>query len=94
MEFTIYLSKLPRESLFSTYIAYGDFKYLTRRTASDDVLRDKAFTLLKIRTMMCIKGVLLQWSINCFDKKTSVWAIKNKIMSNKELAEELHKLNS
>ena len=67
MEFTIYLSKLPRESLFSTYIAYGDFKDLTRRTASGDVLRDKAFTFLKIRTMMCIKGVLLQGSINCFD---------------------------
>ena len=27
-----------------------------------------------------------------FDKKASVWAIKNEIMSNKELAEELHKL--
>ena len=27
----------------------------------------------------------------CFDKKTSGGAIKNKNMSNKELAEELHK---
>ena len=28
----------------------------------------------------------------CFDKRTSVGAIKNEIKSNKELAEELHKL--
>ena len=26
-------------------MAYGDFKYLSRRTASDTVLRDKAFNI-------------------------------------------------
>ena len=34
---------------------------------------------------------LLQWSINFYIKKTSGGTIKNKIISNKELAEELQK---
>ena len=28
-------------------MAYGDFKYLARRTASDKILRDKAFYIAK-----------------------------------------------
>ena len=28
-------------------MVYGDFKYLTRRTASDKILRDKAFNIAK-----------------------------------------------
>ena len=28
-------------------MAYGDFKDLTRRTASDEILRDKAFNITK-----------------------------------------------
>ena len=28
-------------------MAYGDFKYLARRTASDNVLRDRAFNIAK-----------------------------------------------
>ena len=28
-------------------MAYGDFKYLTRRTASDKILCDKAFNIAK-----------------------------------------------
>ena len=28
-------------------MAYGDFKELTRRTASDKILRDKAFNIAK-----------------------------------------------
>ena len=40
-------------------MAYGDFRYLSRRTASDKVLRDKAFNIAKFRNMMDIKEVLL-----------------------------------
>ena len=40
--------------------------------------------------MMDIEGVLLQ-SYNFFDKKTEGGTVKNEIISNKELAEELHK---
>ena len=54
-------------------MTYGDFKDLTRRIASDKILRDKAFNIAKnpkydeyyILTSM----VLLQWSINFFIKK-------------------------
>ena len=40
-------------------MAYGDFKNLGRRTASDNVLRDKAFKLLKILNMTISKGACL-----------------------------------
>ena len=32
---------------FQHDMAYGDFKDLTRRTASDKILRDKAFNIAK-----------------------------------------------
>ena len=40
---------------------------------------------------MSIKGVLLQWFISFLIKKYSDGEIKNKIISNKELSEELQK---
>ena len=73
-------------------MAYGDFKDLTRRTASDKILRDKAFNIAKIWNMMDIKVDLLQWSKTFLIKKTSGSGIKNENISNKELAEKLHKL--
>ena len=45
-------------------MAYGDFKDLERRTASDKVLRDKVFNNVKILNMMDIKEDLLLWFIN------------------------------
>ena len=41
--------------------------------------------------MMDINVELLQWLINVLIKKTSGETVKNEIISNKELAEELHK---
>ena len=41
--------------------------------------------------MMDVNVDLLQWYINFFDKQTSCSGIKDENMSNKELAEELHK---
>ena len=41
-------------------MAYGDFKDLTRRTASNKMLRDKAFNILRIQNMMDIDVDLLQ----------------------------------
>ena len=40
---------------------------------------------------MDINMKLLQWSIYCFDKKSSGSGIKNENISSKELAEEVHK---
>ena len=43
---SIYQNELDR-ACFQHYMAYGDFKDLTRRTASDKILRDKAFNITK-----------------------------------------------
>ena len=46
-------------------MAYRDFKDLPRRTASDKVLRDKAFNIAKNpKNMMDIKEFLIRWFIN------------------------------
>ena len=42
-------------------MAHGDCKDLTRRTASDKILRDKALDIAKILSMMDIKEDWLQW---------------------------------
>ena len=54
----IYKNELGK-SCFQHDMAYGDFKNLARRTASDKVLRDKAFNVAKIQSMMNIKVVFL-----------------------------------
>ena len=41
-------------------MAYGDFKYLTRGTASDKILCNKPFNFAKNQNMMDIKQALLQ----------------------------------
>ena len=69
-------------------MAYRDLKDLTRKTASDKLLRDKAFNIANIRNMMDIKEVLLQWIVNSLIKNLRVEQLQTKI---KELAEELHK---
>ena len=57
----VYQNELDK-ACFEHDAACGDFKDLTR--ASDKILCNKAFILLKIRNMMDNKGVLLQWFIN------------------------------
>ena len=42
----IYKNELEK-ACFEHEIAYGDFKDISRRTASDKVLRDKAFNIAK-----------------------------------------------
>ena len=61
---------------------HGNFKDLTRTTASDKILSDKAFNIGKNWKYEVYK---------CFDKKTSVGAIKKKITSTEKLAGEIHK---
>ena len=72
-------------------MGYGDFKDLNRRTAADKVLRDKAFDIAKNRKYDGYQGGLASMVYNFFVKKTSGGTVKNKIISNKELADELHK---
>ena len=53
-------------------MAYGDFKYLTRRTSSDKILRDKAFNVAKNSKYYGYQEVLLQWFLNVFTK--NIWS--------------------
>ena len=50
-------------------MAYGNFKDLTRRTASEKILRDKAFDIAENPKLMDINVDLLQGSINFLIKK-------------------------
>ena len=72
-------------------MACGDFKDLTGRTATDKVLRDKSSIVAKNPKYDGYQRGLASIVYNFFDKKTSGGTIKNEIISNKELAEELHK---
>ena len=73
-------------------MAYEDFiKDLPRRAAAGKVLLDKAFNIAKNPRYDEYQRELASMVYKFFDKKTSGGAVENKIMQNKELAEELHK---
>ena len=72
-------------------MAYVDFKYFTRRTASDKVLRYKAFNIAKNRKYEWYQHGLAWMVYKSFDKKASGGAIKNQHMSNEELAKKFRK---
>ena len=72
-------------------MAYGDFKNLIRRMISDKILLDKAFSITKnLKYDRYLHGVA-SMVYRFFDKKTSSGVIENENMSNKKLAEEIHK---
>ena len=83
---TIYLSKWTRWSLFSTWHDYGDCKDLTRKTASDKILYDKAFNFDKNPKYDGYQRGLAWVAYNFFDRKTSCSDIKNENISNKKLS--------
>ena len=69
-------------------MAYGDFKDLTWGTACDKILRHKAFNIAKNP-----KSNGHQWSLSSMVIILLIKSsgIKNEIIFNKALAEELHK---
>ena len=74
-------------------MAYGDFKDLTRRTASDKILRDKAFNIAKNPKYDGYQRGLASMVYKFFDKKSAGRGV-NMQANNKrplDLAEELHK---
>ena len=72
-------------------MAYVDFKDLVRRTASDKILCDKVFNIAKSPKYDAYQCGLASMVYKFFDKKTSGGTVKKKNISNKKLAEELHK---
>ena len=71
-------------------MAYGDFKYLARRTASDNVLRDKAFNIAKNPKNDGYQRGLASMVCKFFDKRSAGSSV-NTHTNNGKLAEELHK---
>ena len=71
--------------------AYGGFKDLNRTAAADKVLRDKAFIIAKNIKPDGYQRGLASMIYKCFGKKVSGGRVKNEIISNRELTEELHK---
>ena len=80
-------------------MAYGGFKDLNRRIVANKVLLDNAFNMARnLKYDGYQRGVasmvyrfLDKISASLADKSASGRGIKNESMSNKELAEELHK---
>ena len=71
-------------------MAYGDFKYLPRRTAADKVLRNKAFNIAKNPKYDGYQRGLASMVYEFFDKKSASSCIKF-MPQNAQLAEELQK---
>ena len=76
-------------------MAYGDFKDLARRTASDQVLKDKAFNIAKNPKYDRYQRGVVAMAYKFFDKKSAGSGVNmhaNKSAFNKgKLAKELHK---
>ena len=66
----IYKNELDK-ACFQHDMAYGDFKDLKRRTASDKILRDKAFNIAKNPKYDGYQRGLASIVYNFFDKKST-----------------------
>ena len=85
----IYKNELDKPC-FQHDMAYGDFKDIKRRTASDKILRDKAFNIAKNPKYDRYQRGVTPMVYKFFDKKSEGSVIVSK--ENMQLAEELHKL--
>ena len=87
----IYKNELDK-ACFQYDMAYGDFKDLARRTASDKVWRDKAFNAAKNRKCDGYQRGLASMVYKFCDKKSKGSDVaNNEVKENLQLAKELHK---
>ena len=68
----IYQNELGK-ACFQHDMGFGDFKYLTRRTASDKILPDKAFNIAKKPKYDGYQRGLCSMVYIFFDKKNFKW---------------------
>ena len=66
----IYQNKLDKD-YFQQDMAYGDFQDSARRTASDKILRGKAFNVAKSPKYNRYQRILASMVYRFFDKKTA-----------------------
>ena len=86
----IYKNELDK-ACFQHDMAYGDFKDLPIRTASDKILRDKAFNIAKNPKYEGYQRGLASMIYKFFDKKYTGRGVNIPLEFNEQLAEELHK---
>ena len=79
------------KACFQHDMVYGDFKDLSRRTASDKVLRDKAFNIVKNPKYDGYQRGLSSVVYKFFDKKSKQSVVNIELKHNEQLAKELHK---
>ena len=72
-------------------MAYGDFKHLKRRTASDKILRDKAFNIATNPKCDGYQRDLASMVYKFFDKRLTGSSVNISLEFNEQLAKELHK---
>ena len=73
-------------------MAYGDFKDIARRTASNELLRDKVFNIAKNPKYDRYQRGLASMVYKFFDKKSKGGSVNIPVGFNEQLAKELHKL--
>ena len=78
------------KACFQHDMAYGDFTDLAKRTASDNVLRDKGLNIAKNTKYDRYQRGLASIVYKFLDKKLSGSGMKNEIKQNQQLANELH----
>ena len=78
-----YWSKELDKACFQYDMVYEDFEDLTSRTASEKVLRDKAFNIAKNQKYDGYQRDIASMVYKFFDKETSDSSVKNENMSNK-----------
>ena len=86
----IYKNELDK-ACFQRDMAYGDFKDLARRTASDKVLRDKEFNIAKNPKYDGYQRGLASMIYKFLDKKSKWSGFNIPLEFNEQLAKELHK---
>ena len=86
----IYKNELDK-ACFQHDMTYGDFKDLKRRTASDKILRDKAFNIAKNPKYDGYQRGLASMVYKLFDKKSKGSGVNIEVKHNEQLAKELHK---
>ena len=72
-------------------MGYGDFKYLTRKTASDKVLRDKVFSIAKNPKYDGYQRGLASMVYKFFDKNSKGSGVNILLDFNEQLAKKLNK---
>ena len=79
------------KACFQHDAAYSDSKDLTKRTQSDNVLKEKAFKIAANPKYDGYQRGLASMVYKIFDKKSKGAGIKNEIKENQQLANELHR---